>query len=234
MTICFIIVGIAIAVLIFYLISKCKKYDLKELFIKTGLSLLFVVLALVSTYNSGHFGLFNVLIIIGLVFGFTGDILLDLKYIDKERAKGYNCAGFIVFGLGHIMFVIGLIMRFYNKGEILYIILPICLDIIISVLTILLEKPLKLNYGSLKPLCFCYALCLFGTVSFSLFLAIQNGFQILSLNMFLIGAVLFAISDLILSGTYFGVGKERPIDFMLNYVTYYGAQYTIAFLLLFL
>ena len=32
--------------------------------------------------------------------------------------------------------------------------------------------------------------------------------------------VLFAISDLVLSGTYFGKGKERPIDFILNYITY--------------
>ena len=37
-----------------------------------------------------------------------------------------------------------------------------------------------------------------------------------------------------LSGTYFGEGKERPVDFVLNYVFYYGAQFTIAFSLLFL
>ena len=52
--------------------------------------------------------------------------------------------------------------------------------------------------------------------------------------MFLVGAVLFAISDLVLSGTFFGKGKERPIDFILNYLTYYGAQFTIAMVLLFI
>ena len=47
------------------------------------------------------------------------------------------------------------------------------------------------------------------------------------------GGVLFAISDLILSGTYFGEGKERPVDIITNGVTYYLAQFAIAFSLFF-
>ena len=231
---CFIIIGIAVILLVWYLICKCKKYNLKELFIKIGISLLFVLLALVATYKSGKITIFNVLVIIGLVFGLIGDILLDLKYIDLDRSIGYTYSGFIVFGIGHIMFMSAMIMNYYQSGGILYIILAIVLDIILSIATILMEKPLKLNYGRLKKISFAYALCLFGTCSFSLFLAIQNGFSILSLNMFLIGAILFAVSDLVLSGTYFGEGKERPVDFILNYITYYGAQFTIAFLLLFI
>ena len=74
----------------------------------------------------------------------------------------------------------------------------------------------------------------FGTFAFSLMLAIQNGFQIVSLNMIMIGSILFTISDLVLSGTYFGEGKERLIDFVLNYSTYYAAQFIIAFALLFI
>ena len=231
---CIIIVAIAIPLLIWYLISKCKKYDLKELFIKTGISFLFILLALVATYNSNKFSLFNLLIILGLVLGLIGDILLDLKYIDLERTTGYTYGGFIAFGLGHILFISALIMNYYINGHIVYIILPIIVDIILSVFTILMEKPLKLNYGKYKIISFCYALCLFGTCAFSLFLAILNGFQIQTLNMIFIGAILFAVSDLVLSGTYFGEGKDRQIDFILNYITYYGAQFTIAFALLFL
>lgn len=231
---CFIIMGVALILLVFYIICKCKKYDLKELFIKISVSFLFIVVALVATLNSNKFSIINLLIILGLVFGLIGDILLDLKYIDVERTLGYTYAGFIVFGLGHIMYITALIMNYYIKGGILFIILALVLDIILSFATILMEKPLKLNYGELKKISFCYALCLFGTCSFSLFLAIQNGFQILSLNMLFIGAVLFAISDLVLSGTYFGEGKDRPIDFILNYSTYYAAQFIIALSLLFL
>ena len=230
---CFIIIGIAIPLLVFYVISKCQKSDLKELFLKTGVSVLFVVLALVATLNSGKFNLFNLLIISGLLLGLLGDIFLDLKYIDQERTAGYTYAGFTVFGLGHVLFMSGLIMNYYQKGGILILILAILLDIVCAFATILMEKPLKLNYGKMKPICFAYALCLFGTLSFSLFLAIQNHFQITSLNMFLVGAALFAISDLVLSGSYFGEGKNRPIDYILNYATYYGAQFVIALLLLF-
>ena len=139
----------------------------------------------------------------------------------------------VAFGIGHMMYMTALIIN-YHSGSWLYILFAILTDIVLACLTILLEKPLKLHYGRFKGISFAYALCLFGTFSFSLFLAIENRFQFVPLNMFLVGATLFAISDLVLSGTYFGEGKERPVDFILNYTTYYGAQFVIAFLLIFL
>ena len=234
MVTCFVLMGIALILLVFYLIAKCHKYDLKELFIKIIISFLFILTALVASCASGKFNIYNLLVIGGLVFGLIGDILLDLKYIDMERTIGYTYGGFIVFGLGHLMFMSTLILAFYQKGHPWYIVSAVILDIVLSVATILMEKPLKLKYGKYKKISFLYALCLFGTCAFSLFLAILNGFKVLPLNLFLVGAVLFAISDLVLSGTYFGEGKDRPIDFIINYVTYYGAQFVIAFLLLYI
>jgi uncharacterized membrane protein YhhN len=228
---CLIIVILACPILAWYIIQKSKKYDLKELFLKTILSILFVVLAVVATFESGKITVFNLFVIIGLVLGLIGDILLDLKYIDLDRTKGYTYGGFVFFGVGHICYMSGLISNFYS-GKIIYIILGIILDIVLSSLIIILEKPLKLNYGKFKMICIIYALCLFGTLSLTLLLSIENNFQIVALNIFLLASSLFTISDLVLSGTYFGEGKERPIDFVLNYVTYYGAQYLIAFLLL--
>ena len=46
--------------------------------------------------------------------------------------------------------------------------------------------------------------------------------------MLFVGGVFFLISDLILSGTYFGEGKDRPVDIVTNHMTYYIAQYLIA------
>ena len=227
---CLVIVGIAIILLIFYIIFKCKNYDLKELFLKISISFLFVLLALVASYKSNKFNVFNLLIIIGLLLGLLGDIFLDLKYIDTTRTKGYTYGGFISFGIGHILFIIAMLLMYGTS--IPFIILAIILTIILSIATILLEKLLKLKYGEYKIISFLYALCLFGSLSFSLFLNISNRFQITSLNMLFIGFVLFVISDLVLSGTFFGENKERPIDFILNYITYYGAQFTIAFMLL--
>ena len=61
----------------------------------------------------------------------------------------------------------------------------------------------------------------------------MKGFQNTTLLMLFIGGISFALSDLVLSGTYFGKGKDRPIDLILNYIFYYGAQFTIAFSLFF-
>ena len=228
-----VLMSISVVLIGIYIFFKSKKYDIKELFLKTGISFLFLVVALVSSYSSGHFSIFNVLVILGLSLGLIGDILLDLKYVDIERTVGYTYGGFIAFGIGHILYITALIMN-YSSGNILFIILPIVIDIILSIITILLEKPLKIKYGRYKIISFIYALALFGTCMFSLFLAIENGFQILPLNLFFIASVLFAISDLVLSGTFFGENKERPVDFILNYSTYYSAQFLIAFLLIFM
>ena len=62
----------------------------------------------------------------------------------------------------------------------------------------------------------------------------QYGWAKTPLNLIFIGGVSFAISDLILSGTYFGEGKDRPIDLALNYITCYAAQFLIASALVFI
>ena len=228
-----VLMSISVVLIVWYVISKSQKYDVKELFIKTGISFLFLVVSLVASYSSGNFSIFNLLVILGLALGLIGDILLDLKYVDNERTVGYTYGGFIAFGIGHILYITALCITFYN-GNILFIILPIVIDIILAFVTILMEKPLKIKYGRYKKISFIYALTLFGTCMFSLFLAIGASFQIVPLNLFFIASVLFAISDLVLSGTFFGENKERPVDFILNYSTYYSAQFLIAFLLIFM
>ena len=70
-------------------------------------------------------------------------------------------------------------------------------------------------------------------VSVAVSLSILHEFRVLTLILMAVGGALFAISDLILSGTYFGEGKERPVDIITNGVTYYLAQYVIAFSLYF-
>ena len=40
--------------------------------------------------------------------------------------------------------------------------------------------------------------------------------------------MLFAASDLILGGTYFGQGHNRPGDVIANHTLYYAAQFLIA------
>ena len=74
-----------------------------------------------------------------------------------------------------------------------------------------------------------YGALLFFMTAFAIFSAVFAG---IAANKHLlvmgIGGVFFAISDLILSGTYFGEGKNRPVDIVTNHVTYYIAQFVIA------
>ena len=79
-----------------------------------------------------------------------------------------------------------------------------------------------------------YGVLLFSTVAISGSLALLYGWKETTPDLFFAGALLFALSDLVLSGTYFGQGKDRPVDIILNYASYYPAQFLIAASLLFL
>ena len=43
-----------------------------------------------------------------------------------------------------------------------------------------------------------------------------------------IGSVLFLLSDAVLSNTFFGRGKDKPIHLFVNHFLYYAGQYLIA------
>ena len=219
--------------LVFFLSEKTKRYSLKATLIKATCSLLFIATASISVrIHSDH--VLPLYVLLGLTLGLLGDIFLDFKYVYKEHDKPYSYAGFLMFGLGHILYISGLFHEFYHGENILYVILPFVGGIIVALLTIILEKPMKLKYGEMKLSCGLYAITLFSMALSSLSLCIMTSFQNITLIMFFIGGVLFAVSDLILSGTYFGVGKERPVDIITNAVTYYAAQYLIAFSIYFL
>ena len=216
-----------------FIIEKIKKYSVKETLIKTITSCFFVAVSAVSLYAKGqHF--LTVFVTLGLFVGLLGDIFLDLKYVFKEHDKEFTYAGFIAFAIGHAFYISGMYLEFFKEQNVLYIIIPLVVGTLISVINLLIEKLMKLNYGSLKVIVFIYGILLFSMTACSLSLCIMTAFKNVTLIMMFVGGLLFTISDLILSGTYFGVGKERPIDISTNAVSYYLAQYVIAFSVFFL
>ena len=233
MWICVVLMALGVVGLVFYLLEKCRRYSLKGVVIKALVSLCFIAVGVVSSYlKSGH--LLSPFIVIGLVLGASGDIWLDLKYVYPKDDRLYSYAGFIVFGVGHILFITGMFLEFLGQGNPLYVILPIALAILIGIGNLFLAKPMKLDYGDMKAIVLLYSFCLFALPLSALSLCILHGFANPTLIMLFVGGILFAVSDLVLSGTYFGKGHERPIDFILNYLTYYPAQFFIAFSLFFL
>ena len=226
------------AVLLFlYIREKIKAYSVKAVILKSIVSVLFIAVGVYGSWLSAVKGTASLLcpfVVLGLVFGLLGDIWLDLKYVFPAKDEPFTYAGFCVFGVGHILYITGMLLSYYPTGKPMTVSVPILLAAVMSVGNAVLEKPMKLQYGKLKPVVIAYGVLLFGMVLISGSLALAHGWKETPLNLLFIGGVFFAISDLILSGTYFGVGKERPIDLALNYITYYSAQFLIASALVFL
>ena len=222
--------------LVWYIREKVRAYTLKAVFLKTLVSVFFVAVGVYGAWHSAGAGeaLLCPFVLMGLLFGLLGDIWLDLKYVFPEKDEPFTYAGFIVFGIGHVFYVVGMLLVWAPEGRPLAVLLPLLLALLLSAGNAVLEKPMGLSFGKMRPVVIAYGFLLFSTVTVSGALAFVHGWGVPSLNLLFAGAVLFALSDLVLSGTYFGEGKERPIDLILNYLTYYPAQFLIASSLLFL
>ena len=226
------------AVMLFaYVREKVRAYSVKAVLLKSIVSALFLTVGVYGTWLAASKGIASLLcpfVLLGLLCGLLGDIWLDLKYVFPEKDSPFTYAGFCVFGVGHILYIIGMLLTYYPSGKPMTVIVPILLALVLSIGNAVLEKPMKLSYGKFKPVVIAYGVLLFAMVLIAGSQALYYGWEKTPLNLLFIGGVSFAISDLILSGTYFGTGKERPIDLAMNYITYYAGQFLIAAALVFI
>ncbi|MGP1544322.1 MAG: lysoplasmalogenase family protein [Candidatus Fimenecus sp.] len=216
-----------------FLILRVRRGGIAGTISKAVASFFFVLTCVSASIVSPKYLGIKAMILLGLVLGMLGDIWLDLKWTYPKDIKPWLYSGFISFMLGHLFFIPAIM--FQSKMKPLFIMLSILIAIIIGGIATALEKVMKLNYGSYKLIVFLYASVLMCTAVTALFACIQTGFKVSVFIVILIGSVFFAISDLILSGTYFGdKSKNTPTSVILNHVTYYIAQYAIASSVLFL
>ena len=226
---------IGIILLAVYIKEKIKGASLNALILKSLVSCCFLAAALsalLTTWPEGSADTaalcFPVLVIFGLFCGLMGDIWLDLKLVYPADDAPYTYAGFIFFAVGHVFFISGLI-KGYGAGIRPWMILAaFAAAVLLGILTVLAGPLLGLNYGRFRTISMIYAPLLISTTLISLVLVLHNGLSVHVPVIMFVGGALFLLSDLVLSGTYFGEGKDRPIDIILNYVFYYGAQFLIA------
>ena len=237
MTVCIVLLICGAAALALFLREKLRGPTLRAAICKSVTSALFVALAVSAWVHAAAGGTLPILgafVVPGLVFGLMGDIWLDLKFVYVRDDEMLTYAGFAVFGVGHILYQLGLLFQYYIHGRPGWVLVPMGLALLLTLGNIALEKPMKLRFGEMKPVVLAYGFLLFLSVLLSGSLALLHQWQETALNLFFVGAVLFALSDLVLSGTYFGEGKDRPVDIVLNYLTYFPAQFLIALSLAFI
>ena len=233
MVACIVILVVGFILTGLFTFDKLRGYGIRETIIKSCTSICFIALALVSNHLNGmsYFGSFA---IGALAFGMLGDIFLELKYVYPKDDDILTYSGFAAFGLGHVLYITGMILTFYQEGHVINLIIPFVVGLAFSGLILLLEKPMKLKYGKMKIISSVYAFFLFSMVAMAYSLFILSGFKSITLMLICIGGTLFAASDLVLSGTYFGEGHDKPFDLATNVWMYYIAQYAIAFSIYFI
>lgn len=231
LTLYFILLCVGIAVTGVFLFLRVKKGGTAGLISKAAASLCFIATAFAAMNVNKDFVLFGSLMGFGLVLGLMGDVWLDLKWVYPKDKDLYLYSGFISFLLCHVLFNAAI----YTAGALkpVHFVISAVIAVLISVGNLLLEKPMKLKFGKFRLIVFLYVAFLSLTMASAIVAAIVSGFKPLWVVMS-IGAVLFTLSDMVLSGMYFGEGKNTKFNVILNHTLYYAAQFLMAATILFI
>lgn len=228
----YVLLAIGITATIVFLVLRVKKGGIAALYAKAIASCCFIATALAAMNRNRVFLEFGTLILAGLILGMLGDIWLDLKWIYLQDKDSYLYAGFISFLLGHVCFITAIFRSApWNSFS---IIMSIVLALVIGVIAILMEKPLKMKYGKFKLIVFLYSCTLALTMTSSMMTAYITKFKLSAWIVMSVGALLFLLSDLVLSGMYFGENKNTKGNIILNHTLYYAAQFCMAATILFI
>jgi len=222
------IAGIAATAL--FIAARVRRGGVPALIAKAVASVLFIATACAALAANPGAHAYGLPVIIGLACGLLGDIWLDLKWVYVQDRDTYLSAGFYSFLAGHLFFIAAIFAHYdWTAWTIVFSVVPALAG---AAGSIAMEKPMKLDYGRFRTTCFAYGFVLMLMASSSIVAALATGATVWWVMS--AGGILFLLSDLVLSGTYFGEGKNTPAYVVLNHALYYAAQFVIASSVLFL
>lgn len=234
-----------------FLFMRDKNSSVLAIIFKTAVSLCFIATAFTALSGrtdevTKELVFAAGLVIFGLVLGLVGDVFLDFKAYFKgirntcpEAVKNHDQVtyfGMIVFGLGHILYIAALLIRIPKASD--FLSYSIMLSLVATAAIIVFSVfVMKMCFGKFIIPIISYSILL------TLFTALTGFILVLSeggpaVKMLFIGSLLFLLSDLILSITYFSknadyeregaMNPESRLMISVNHITYYAAQFTIA------
>ncbi len=225
------------AAMMSFLVKYNRKRTLIGVFNKMIVSLFFIFTAFFSildnldNVSTVRYGL---LLLMGMIFGLLGDIYLDQKWIYPEHDGKYLYAGFLVFLVGHVFYVCAMYTKIAAYGfKPIHFLYAALIAIVVDVCNLAMEKPTKQNYGSYRPIVIIYTFFVGCTPGMAIVSMFVSHFEPAFIMMSVAGA-LFLLSDIILSPMYFGKDRNTPVNFVINHVTYWLAQYLIALSIFFI
>ena len=223
--------SIALGVVAFILfVVRCKDgRSVQGVFTKNATSLFFVATAGIALLRHPFAYEYGVMILLGLVLGMLGDIYLDQKWVYPDDSDKYLYAGFISFGIGHLFYIPAIYYTAHKFGLSYSLVwIPIVFAAVVCAFVLLTEKATKQDFGKFRPIVAVYGMVVAGMAGTSILAAIvtaQPTFIVCA-----VGGVMFLISDLILSPMYFGPKEKNNFpNFFINHLTYYIAQFLLAY-----
>jgi hypothetical protein len=162
---------------------------------------------------------------LGLVLGLIGDLILEVQYFHETQKSEQISMGMIAFGLGHIFYILAL-SSYYTFSY-----WSLLIGILMVGIVYIGSKLMKIDFKSLAFMSYLYTLIIFTMVGLSVIVYINDLGQ--ASLIFMIGAILFGVSDLLLAPIYFKAEKSK-LFIIGNLATYYLGQLLIALSIVFI
>ena len=207
----------------FIYVEHQKKYR-SAVVLKGLASLIFVIIGFIGFRHSGLTG-FGKLIFIGLIFGMLGDILLNLRYLSENNGQKIFLVGIVAFLIGHILYLAALLPLANHP-----LIGVVIGALIAGALLVYIFKTMEVKLAfKIFGVVYLGAVIIMTVIAIGNALALPNASRI----MYAIGAVAFALSDIILIFNTFGNLNRFSLRIS-NLSLYYLGQLLIALSLFYL